>query len=584
MATTLFNQWVIHSGPRIRLTATTDYYRDGAYMYYRINTYIHNLDYSQSWYGWYLDMAVYIDGQYMGTTRLKQNKPIRWSGISNSTPYYGVKRVSGNAHIKIVLTSNKPRYGQRLWESGGALPAPPLSTAGLLTLKDITESGMIVNISGLPTGYEKELRFWHRAKGEAWNHIGNKTVSNSSRDCSMAFNDLMSNIDYEISVEEFVDGYKITSFDSVITLPSAKGELTTTTTESELIAVEEVNSNISYARTLEWYIRPAGAGNFQYMGEDELPAGVSTKARKFEKLTTGCRYDVRTLIKHKDTVLKETVVSDSLKPSSAVIKAESDTYSSIQVNVSHMVNTGWERTIKAKYKAAFESEYREESMTTGSESALINLKNLKAFTDYEVIVEIYRDSQIIKSWTETVKTREMGFVAIPVIKSIESVIRTKDAVINWLVNDDRDEMSYDVEYKIGEREWTKLITTKYKSKLTITLPSGNTEYLIRIKGYATDSTKISYSLAVPVYTYHRFEYDSIVDAQKEIALTSTEVNRLIRFINKKVGSSLMFVKEGELTTLEKHNELRRVLALSTIPSGDIKAVDWVSLKNKVNEG
>ena len=35
----LFNQWVIHSGPRIRLTATTDYYRDGAYMYYRINTY-----------------------------------------------------------------------------------------------------------------------------------------------------------------------------------------------------------------------------------------------------------------------------------------------------------------------------------------------------------------------------------------------------------------------------------------------------------------------------------------------------------------------------------------------------------------
>ena len=45
MATTLFNQWVIHSGPRIRLTATTDYYRDGAYMYYRINTYIHGLDY-----------------------------------------------------------------------------------------------------------------------------------------------------------------------------------------------------------------------------------------------------------------------------------------------------------------------------------------------------------------------------------------------------------------------------------------------------------------------------------------------------------------------------------------------------------
>lgn len=471
-----------------------------------------------------------------------------------------------------------------MWESGGALPAPPLSTAGLLSLKDITESGMIVNISGLPTGYEKELRFWHRAKGEAWKHIGNKTVSNSSRDCSMAFNDLIANTSYEISVEEFVDGYKITSFDSVIALPTAKGELTTTTTESELIAVEEVNSNISYTRTLEWYIRPAGAGNFQYMGEEELPAGVSTKARKFEKLTTGCRYDVRTLIKRKDNVLKETVISDSLKPSSAVVKAESDTYSSIQVNVTHMVNTGWERTIKAKYKAAFESEYREESVTTGNESALINLKNLKAFTDYEVIVEIYRDSQIIKSWTKTVKTREMGFVAIPVIKSIESVIRTKDAVINWLVNDDRDEMSYDVEYKIGEREWMRLITTKYKPKLTITLPSGNTEYLIRIKGYATDSTKISYSLAVPVYTYHRFEYDSIVNAQNEIALTSTEVNRLIRFINKKVGSSLMFIEEGESITLEKHNELRRVLALSTVPSGDIKAVDWVSLKNKVNEG
>ena len=223
MATTLFNQWVIHSGPRIRLTATTDYYRDGAYMYYRINTYIHGLDYRQSWYGWYLDMAVYIDGQYMGTTRLKQNKPIRWSGISNSTPYYAVKRVSGNAKIKIVLTSNKPRYGQRVWESGGALPAPPLSTAGLLTLKDITESGMIVNISGLPTGYEKELRFWHRAKGEAWKNIGNKTVSNSGRDCSMAFNDLMANTSYEISVEEFVDGYKITSFDSLIALPTAKG-------------------------------------------------------------------------------------------------------------------------------------------------------------------------------------------------------------------------------------------------------------------------------------------------------------------------------------------------------------------------
>ena len=248
------------------------------------------------------------------------------------------------------------------------------------------------------------------------------------------------------------------------------------------------------------------------------------------------------------------------------------------------MNTGWERTIKAKYKAAQESEYREESVTTGSESADINLKNLKAFTDYEIVVEIYRDSQIIKSWAETVKTREMGFVAIPVIKSIESVIRTKDAVISWFVNDDRDEMSYDVEYKIGEREWTKLITTKYKSKLTITLPSGNTEYLIRIKGYATDSTKISYSLAVPVYTYHRFEYDSIVNAQNEIALTSTEVNRLIRFINKKVGSSLMFIEEGELIKLEKHNELRRTLALSVIPSGDIKATDWISLKNKVNEG
>ena len=101
MATTLFNQWVIHSGPRIRLTATTDYYRDGAYMYYRINTYIHGLDYRQSWYGWYLDMAVYIDGQYMGTARLKQNKPIRWSSISNSTPYYGVKRVSGNATSRL---------------------------------------------------------------------------------------------------------------------------------------------------------------------------------------------------------------------------------------------------------------------------------------------------------------------------------------------------------------------------------------------------------------------------------------------------------------------------------------------------
>ena len=584
MATTLFNQWIIHSGPRIRLTATTDYYRDGAYMYYRINTYIHGLDYSQSWYGWYLDMAVYIDGQYMGTTRLKQNKPIRWSGISNSTPYYAVKRVSGNAHIKIVLTSNKPRYGQRVWESGGALPAPPLSTAGMLYFRDISESGIVVDVSGLPTGYAKELRFWHRAKGKAWQHVGNRTIPGSTVSCSTAFNGLIANTDYEISVEEFVDGYKITSFDANVTLPQAKGVLITDTTESELLAVEEVDPNIPYTRKLEWYIRPAGAGNFQYMGEDELPIGVKAKARKFEKLTTGCRYDVKTLIKYENSILKEIIASDSLKPSSAVIKVESDTYSSIQVNVSHMVNTGWERTIKAKYKAAFESEYREESVTTGSESALINLKNLKAFTDYEVVVEIYRDSQIIKSWTEKVKTREMGFVAIPVIKSVESVIRTKDAVINWFVNDDRDEMSYDVEYKIGEREWTRLITTKYKPKLTIALPSGNTKYLIRIKGYATDSTKISYSLEVPVYTYHRFEYDSVVNAQNEIALTSTEVNRLIRFINKKVGSSLMFIEEGESITLEKHNELRSVLALSTIPSGDIKAIDWISLKNKVNEG
>ena len=584
MATTLFNQWVIHSGPRIRLTATTDYYRDGAYMYYRINTYIHNLDYSQSWYGWYLDMAVYIDGQYMGTTRLKQNKPIRWSGISNSTPYYAVKRVSGNAHIKIILTSNKPRYGRRVWESGGALPAPPLSTAGMLYFRDITESGIVVDVSGLPTGYAKELRFWHRAKGAAWQHVGNRTIPGSTVSCSTAFNGLVANTDYEISVEEFVDGYKITSFDANVTLPQAKGVLITTTTEGELTAVEEVNPNIPYARKLEWYIRPAGAGNFQYMGEEELPAGASVKTRKFEKLTTGCRYDVKTLIKYENSILKEIIASDSLKPSSAVIKAESDTYSSIQVNISHIVNTGWERTIKAKYKAAFESEYREENITTSNESVVINLKNLKAFTDYEVVVEIYRDSQIIKSWNETIKTREMGFVAIPVIKSIESVIRTKDAIINWLVNDDRDEMSYDVEYKIGEREWTKLITTKYKSKLTITLPSGNTEYLIRIKGYATDSTKISYSLAVPVYTYHRFEYDSIVNAQNEIALTSTEVNRLIRFINKKVGSSLMFIEEGESITLDKHNELRRTLALSTVPGGDIKAIDWVSLKNKVNEG
>ena len=89
---------------------------------------------------------------------------------------------------------------------------------------------------------------------------------------------------------------------------------------------------------------------------------------------------------------------------------------------------------------------------------------------------------------------------------------------------------------------------------------------------------------MPVYTYYRFEYDSIVNAQNEIALTSTEVNRLIRFINKKVGSSLTFVEEGESITLEKHNELRRVLTISTIPSGDIKAMDWMSLKNKVNEG
>ena len=46
----------------------------------------------------------------------------------------------------------------------------------------------------------------------------------------------------------------------------------------------------------------------------------------------------------------------------------------------------------------------------------------------------------------------------------------------------------------------------------------------------------------------------------------------------------MFIEEDELITLEKHNELRRTLALNVIPSGDIKAVDWVSLKNKVNEG
>ncbi len=46
----------------------------------------------------------------------------------------------------------------------------------------------------------------------------------------------------------------------------------------------------------------------------------------------------------------------------------------------------------------------------------------------------------------------------------------------------------------------------------------------------------------------------------------------------------MFIEEGELITLEKHNELRRTLALNVIPSGDIKATDWVSLKNKVNEG
>ena len=584
MSTTLFNQWVIHSGPRIRLTATTDYYRDGTYMYYRINTHIHNLDYKQSWYGWYLDMAVYIDGAYKGTTRLKQNKPIRWSGIKNSTPYYAVRRVSGNAKIKIVLTSNKPRYGQRVWESGGALPAPPLSKAGILYFKDITESGLIVDVSNLPTGYAKELRFWHRAKGAAWTHIGNRTIPGSTVSCSTAFNGLLANTDYEISVEEFVDGYKITSFDSNVILPQAKGELTSATTEGELTAVEEVNPNVPYNRTLEWYIRPAGAETYQYMGIDALPAGVSTRARMFEKLTTGCRYDIKTLIKYGDTVLKETVISDSLKSSSAIIKAESDTYSSIQINVSHLVTTGWERTIKARYKATFETAYREEVITTASESAVINLKNLKAFTDYEIIVEIYRGSQIIKTQHEAVKTREMGFVAIPVIKSIKSVIRTKDIVIDWYVNDDREEMSYDVEYKTEYGEWTKLVTTKYKPMLTATLPSGNTEYLIRIKGYATDSTKISYSLIVAVYTYYRFEYDSEVGSKKGIALTNSEVNRLIRFINKKMDSHVKFVAEGELITLAKYNELRKALAMNAIPNGDIAASDWIALKDKVNEG
>ena len=46
----------------------------------------------------------------------------------------------------------------------------------------------------------------------------------------------------------------------------------------------------------------------------------------------------------------------------------------------------------------------------------------------------------------------------------------------------------------------------------------------------------------------------------------------------------MFIEEDELITLEKHNELRRTLALNVISGGDIKATDWVSLKNKVNEG
>ena len=120
------------SGPQIKISFYYEKVRDGANMKYRTQTVISPVT-GSSYFGYYINQKISMDGTQKEDAQLKANSPSQWSNsITYTSDWYTVEnKTSGTTSVKFVIYTNSGRSNLEVTYSMGVDPSYPTVTQSL---------------------------------------------------------------------------------------------------------------------------------------------------------------------------------------------------------------------------------------------------------------------------------------------------------------------------------------------------------------------------------------------------------------------------------------------------------------------
>ena len=333
------------------------------------------------------------------------------------------------------------------------------------------------------------------------------------------------------------------------------------------VELSSIPKSVGYTRVICWY------NGDEYIGYTTVSA--TSHSKTFTGLMPNTTYKLTAKIRIGSTsgsiIATKTVSITTPQETGSLSLVPQSTY--ITAEISDMFNEpNYDRSIEVYVKRPDASAYTlATTVTSQSETASANIKNLISGAEYDVQVLIKNGSTTLKTLTGRTETLEdTSLIPTGILEEVRQQLGTRNCYVYWDVDKLVAGTIYEIQAKPEGEAWVTIATLDEVQEATmVTLEYGNVDVAFRIK---TTNPSVAEDLANYSNIYYFYVRDDFLwDIEKvpgESRITANEWNRLREYAvarNNALGNTVNIpvVRQGDGVTAAVYNTMKNAISLVT---------------------
>ena len=407
---------------------------------------------------------------------------------------------------------------------------------------------------------------WHENSGNSWTiDAGPEVTSDSFQLKFVNTYDTAGDIGWQKSFSVDVDSgvsYATDDHSGVEITGEADSQANAT------VELSSIPSSVGYTRVICWY------NGDEYVGY--TPVTGTSHSTTFTGLMPNTTYKLTAKIMvgsiDGSVIATKTVSITTPQETGSLSLVPQSTY--ITAEISEMFNEpNYDRSIEVYVKRPDASAYTlATTVTSQSETASANIKNLISGAEYDVQVLIKNGSTTLKTLTGRTETLEdTSLIPTGILENVHQQLGTRNCYVYWDVDKLVAGTIYEIQAKPEGKAWETIATLDEVQEATmVTLEYGNVDVAFRVK---TTNPSVAEDLANYSNIFYFYVRDDFLWDIEKVAgvstITANEWNRLREYAiarNNALGNTVNIpvVRQGEAVTAQTYNTMKNAISLVTL--------------------